>query len=164
MTGIKDMRHKKAPRRNIQPDQIYSSVLVTRFINRIMIDGKKTVAQDKFYKALELLKTNEDDNPVEFFQKAVENVIPKVEVRARRVGGANYQVPTEVRPERKMALAIRWIVEAARKRSNKEFRTFEEKLAAELKAAQAGEGEAMRKKELMHKQADANKAFAHFRW
>lgn len=158
------MRHKKAPRRDIQPDAVYNSVLVTRFINRIMMDGKKTTAQDKFYKALELLKTNEDDNPVEVFQKALENVTPKVEVRARRVGGANYQVPTEVRQERKTALAIRWIVEAARKRSNKEFRTFEEKLAAEFKAAISGEGEAMRKKDVMHKQADANKAFAHFRW
>lgn len=158
------MRHKKAEKRNIQPDPVYNSVLVTRFINRIMIDGKKTVAQDKFYKALDLLKENENDNPSEFFQKAIDNVMPKVEVRARRVGGANYQVPVEVRSERKVALAIRWLVEAARKRSNKEFRNFEDKLAAEFKAAASGEGEAMRKKELMHKQADANKAFATFRW
>jgi len=158
------MRHKKAQRRHINPDPVYNSVLVTRFINRIMIDGKKTVAQEKFYKALELLKTKEDENPAEFFQKAIDNVIPKVEVRARRVGGANYQVPTEVRLERKVALAIRWLVEAARKRSSKEFKTFEEKLAAEFKAAANNEGEAIRKKEVMHKQADANKAFAHFRW
>lgn len=158
------MRHKKAQKRDIAPDHMYNSVLVTRFINRIMIDGKKTVAQEKFYKALDLLKSKEDDNPVEFFHKAIDNVTPKVEVRARRVGGANYQVPVEVRSERKTALAIRWLVEAARKRSNKEFKTFEEKLAAEFKAAVAGEGEAMRKKDVMHKQADANKAFAHFRW
>lgn len=158
------MRHKKVQKRHISPDPIYNSVLVTRFINRIMIDGKKTTAQEKFYSALELLKTKEDDNPVEFFQKAIDNVIPKVEVRARRVGGANYQVPTEVRPERKVALAIRWLVEAARKRPSKEFRTFEEKLAAEFKAAVNNEGEAVRKKDVMHKQAEANKAFAHFRW
>jgi small subunit ribosomal protein S7 len=158
------MRHKKSPKRNIEADKIYNNVLATRFINKIMVSGKKTVAQEKFYTALDLLKTKEDDNPIEYFQKAVENVMPKVEVKARRVGGANYQVPIEVRPERKTALAVRWIIDAARKRPNKEFKTFEEKLAAELKAASMGEGEAMRKKDLMHKQADANKAFAHFRW
>lgn len=158
------MRHKKSPKRNIKGDKLYNSVLATRFINRIMISGKKTVAEEKFYSALDLLKSKEDDNPIEYFQKAVENVMPKVEVKARRVGGANYQVPIEVRPERKTALAVRWIIEAARKRPNKEFKTFEEKLAAELKAASAGEGEAMRKKDLMYKQAEANKAFSHFRW
>lgn len=138
--------------------------MAQKFINRIMISGKKTVAEEKFYTALDLLKTKEDDNPIELFQKAIDSVMPKVEVRARRVGGANYQIPVEVRPERKQALAVRWIIEAARKRSNKEYKTFEEKLSAEFKAALAGEGEAMRKKELMVKQADANKAFSHFRW
>ena len=158
------MRHKKAQKRNIGADKVYNSVLATRFINRIMLSGKKTIAEEKFYSALTLLKTEENDNPIEVFQKAVDNVIPKVEVRARRVGGANYQVPVEVRPERKVALAVRWIIDAARKRPNKEYKTFEEKLAAELKAAINNEGEAIRKKDVMHKQADANKAFAHFRW
>lgn len=157
------MRHAKVARRQIEPDKIFNNILVARFINRIMMDGKKTIAQKNVYGAFDLL-TKQGHNALEIFEKAIQNVAPKVEVRARRIGGANYQVPVEVRPERKNALTIRWIIEAARKRSNKEFRTFEAKLAAELLAASNNEGEAMKKKEVMHKQAEANRAFAHFRW
>lgn len=128
-----------------------------------MKDGKKTVAQNNVYGAFDILKQKKH-NPLEIFEKAVANVAPRVEVKARRIGGANYQVPQEVRFERKNALAIKWVIEAAQKRSNKEFRTFAEKLAAEFLAASNNEGEAVRKKEGMHKQADANKAFSHFRW
>lgn len=137
--------------------------MVARFINRIMQSGKKTVAQEKVYNALKLI-ADKGQEPLPLFEKALQNVSPKVEVRARRIGGANYQVPVEVRPERRNALAIRWIVEAARKRSSKEFHRFEEKLAAEFIAAANGEGEAMKKKDVMHRQAEANRAFAHFRW
>ena len=157
------MRHAKVKKRIIEPDEVYNSVMVTRFINRIMQNGKKTVAQDKVYTALKLIE-EKGQEPLQVFDKALQNVAPKVEVRAKRIGGANYQVPVEVRADRKNALAIRWIIEAARKRSNKEFHKFEEKLAAEISAAANGEGEATKKKEVMHKQAEANRAFAHFRW
>lgn len=157
------MRHKKAQRRVVEPDKIHNSVHVTKFINRLMLDGKKSTAERVVYGAFARLK-KEGKNPLETFEKALQNIAPKVEVKARRVGGANYQVPIEVRPERRMSLSIRWLLEAAAKRPNKEYKTFEEKLAAELAAAAAGEGEAMRKKDIMHKQAEANKAFAHFRW
>lgn len=157
------MRHKKSPKREARPDVLYNSIMVTKFINRMMIDGKKTIAQNSFYGALERIKESGKD-PLETFEKALQNVAPKVEIKARRVGGANYQVPIEVRPERRTALAIRWLVEAARKRSNKEFKGFEEKLAAEFTAAVNNEGEAAKKKDVMHRQAEANKAFSHFRW
>lgn len=157
------MRHKKAQRRVVEPDKIHNSVHVTKFINRLMLDGKKSTAERVVYGAFARLE-KEGKNPLETFEKALQNIAPKVEVKARRVGGANYQVPIEVRPERRMSLSIRWLLEAAAKRPNKEYKTFEEKLAAELAAAAAGEGEAMRKKDIMHKQAEANKAFAHFRW
>jgi len=157
------MRHKKAQRRVVEPDKIHNNVHVTKFINRLMKNGKKSIAERVVYGAFVKLE-QEGKNPLETFEKALQNVAPKVEVKARRVGGANYQVPIEVRPERRMSLSIRWLLEAATKRSNKEFKTFEEKLAAELAAAAAGEGEAMKKKEVMHRQAEANKAFAHFRW
>jgi small subunit ribosomal protein S7 len=157
------MRHAKVAKRKIEADKIYNNIMVARFINRIMIDGKKTVAQARIYNAFSLLK-EQGHEPLQVFEKAVQNVAPKVEVRARRIGGANYQVPTEVRSERRNTLAIRWLIEAARKRSSKEFKSFEAKLAAELLAAMNGEGEAMRKKDIMHKQAEANRAFAHFRW
>ena len=157
------MRHKKVQKRQVEPDVIYNNATVTKFINGLMIDGKKSIALKKFYNAMNLLKEKNMD-PLETFEKALQNVSPKVEVKARRVGGANYQVPIEVRPERRQSLAIRWLLEATRKRPNKEFRTFEEKLAAEIAAAANNEGEAMRKKDVMHKQAEANKAFSHFRW
>lgn len=157
------MRHKKAPKRIVEPDVIHNNVMISKFINRLMIDGKKTIAQKLVYSALEKVAAKEQ-NAVEAFEKALANVAPKVEVKARRVGGANYQVPQEVRNERKSSLAIRWLIEAARKRPNKEFHTFDEKLAAELLDAAANQGEAVKKKEIMHKQAEANKAFSHFRW
>lgn len=157
------MRHKKAPKRKATTDLIHNSVLLGKFINRVMRDGKKTVAQSNVYGAFAIMKEKGSD-PLEVFEKAIANVAPKVEVKARRIGGANYQVPQEVRHERKNALAIKWVIEAANKRSNKEFRTFAEKLAAELLAAANNEGEAAKKKETMHRQAEANKAFSHFRW
>ena len=157
------MRHAKVEKRQINPDKIYNSTLVAKFINQIMIDGKKTIAEKKFYNALTILG-KDGKNPIEVFELALQNIGPKVEVKARRVGGANYQVPQEVRSDRRIALAIRWLAESANKRSNKEFRTFEEKLVAEITDATLNQGEAVRKRETMQRQADANKAFASFRW
>ncbi len=157
------MRHAKVTKRVIAPDTIYNSFVVAKLINYIMIDGKKTIAQAQVYKAFKILE-EKGEEPLKAFEKAMQNVGPKIEVKARRIGGANYQVPTEVRAERRMSLALRWIIEAARKRPNKEYHTFAEKLAAELLAALANEGEAVRKRELALKQAEANKAFSSFRW
>ena len=149
-------------KRVITKDPIYGSLLVSMFTNRLMHDGKKTVAQRVVYDAFELLK--KDGSPVEIFERAIETVGPKVEVKARRIGGAAYQVPTEVRGSRKTALAIRWILEAAKKRPTAEFKTFAEKLAVELSDASKGAGEAIKKRDVAHRMAEANKAFAHFRW
>jgi small subunit ribosomal protein S7 len=157
------MRHAKIQKRVIANDTIYNSYVVAKLINYIMIDGKKTIAQAQVYKAFDILKEKGED-PLKAFEKAVQNVGPKVEVKARRIGGANYQVPVEVRPERRMSLSLRWLIEAARKRPNKEYHTFAEKLAAELMAAIQNEGEAVRKREIALKQAEANKAFGSFRW
>jgi small subunit ribosomal protein S7 len=158
------MRHAKITKRHVNPDTLYNSVVIAKLINYIMIDGKKTVAQDQVYAALQVLAARGKDDAMVLFEKAMQNVGPKVEVKARRIGGANYQVPVEVRPERKLSLSLRWIIEAARKRSNKEYHTFAEKLAAELLDATNNLGEAIRKKEVALKQAEANKAFSHFRW
>lgn len=158
------MRHAKVKKRVIEPDTIYNSFMVAKLINYIMESGKKTIAQNQVYKAFEILGTKAGEEPLKSFEKAIQNVGPKVEVKARRVGGANYQVPVEVRAERRLALALRWIIEAARKRSNKEYHTFAEKLAAELLDAAQNQGEAIRKREIALKQAEANKAFGHFRW
>ena len=158
------MRHAKIQKRQINPDTIYNSAIVAKLINYIMIDGKKTVAQDQVYAAFQVLALKGKADAMQLFDKAMQNVGPRVEVKAKRIGGANYQVPIEVRPERKISLALRWIIEAARKRSNREFRTFAEKLAAELLDATNNQGEAIRKKEVAMKQAEANKAFGHFRW
>ncbi len=157
------MRHAKIVKRTVESDKIYNNVMVTKLINRIMQDGKKTTAERCVYGAFDQIKSKEQD-PMQIFEKALQNVGPKVEVKARRIGGANFQVPTEVRHDRRMALALRWMVEAARKRSNKEFHTFAEKLAAELMAAANNEGEAIRKRDVTLKQAEANKAFASYRW
>jgi len=157
------MRHKKVQKRQINPDTMYNNLLVAKLINYIMRDGKKTIAQAQVYNALEILSKKSED-PMKAFDKAIQNIGPKVEVKARRIGGANYQVPVEVKHERKMALALRWLIDAARKRSNKEYHTFAEKLAAEMLAAMNNEGEAVRKREIALKQAEANKAFSHFRW
>lgn len=157
------MRHKKVEKRLTQPDKIYRSVLVTKVINRMMKDGKKTVAEKVFYGALNTLQ-EKGHNPLQVFEKALQNISPRQEIKARRVGGANYQVPIEVRGDRKVSLSIRWLLEAATKRSNKDYHTFDQKLAAEILDAADNKGDAIKKRDVMHRQADANKAFAHFRW
>jgi small subunit ribosomal protein S7 len=145
------------------PDPIYSNRLVTRFINRVMVNGKKSTAEHLVYKALDQIKEKGED-PIKVFELAINTVGPKVEVRPRRVGGASYQVPIEVRGDRRVALAIRWITMFAKKRSNRDFKTFDQKLAAELMDAAKGIGDAIKKRDTVHRMADANKAFAHFRW
>ncbi|MEK7577868.1 MAG: 30S ribosomal protein S7 [Patescibacteria group bacterium] len=157
------MRGKKTYSRLLPADAIYSNRLVTRFINRVMMSGKKTIASNLVYKALETIKDKGED-PIKLFETAIANVGPKMEVRTKRVGGASYQVPVEVRGDRRIALAIRWIVEFAKKRSNKEYHTFSEKLVVELMEAANNQGEAIKKRDTVHRMADANKAFAHFRW
>lgn len=158
------MRSGKIEKRILSEDPIYNSRLVTRFINKVMRDGKKSIAQDLVYKALEQIKETSKQDPISVFEKAIQNVSPKMEVRPRRVGGASYQVPIEVRGDRKEALAIRWILESARKRSNKDFHTFDKKLAQELMDASQGTGLAIKKRDDVQKTANANRAFAHFRW
>lgn len=154
---------KTVEKRKLNPDPIYGSVLLAKFINNVMEDGKKTVAQRNVYQALDILKEKGMD-PLSTFEKALEVIAPKQEVRPKRVGGAAYQVPMEVRGPRKISLSIRWLLEATRKKPNTEFKTFSEKLAAEIIAALNNEGEAIRKRDTVHKMADANKAFAHFRF
>jgi len=155
------MRRRRAPERKIQPDPVYNSELVAKFINNLMWDGKKSLAQKIFYRAMEIVKEKTNENPLHVFQKAIENVKPSMEVRSRRIGGANYQVPVEVRPKRQISLAIKWIVDAARKRPG---RRMYEKLAAEIIDAYKGTGNAVKTKENVHKMAEANRVFAHFRW
>jgi small subunit ribosomal protein S7 len=157
------MRHVKVKKRKLEPDVLYNNVLVSKLINYIMLDGKKSIAQALVYQAFDLLKEKGED-PLKIFEKALQNVGPKVEVKARRVGGANYQVPVEVKHERRMTLALRWILEATRKRSNKEYHSFAAKLAAELTDASQNLGEAIRKRDVTLKQAEANRAFSFFRW
>lgn len=156
------MRHKKAEKRDVAPDYIYSSKLVTKFINRLMKDGKKSTAEKVFYGAMDIIAENED--ALQVFEAALNNVGPKTEVKARRVGGASYQVPQEVRGERRISLAIRWIVEGATARPNSEFRSYSAKLAAELLDAYKNEGAAIRKRDAVLRMAEANRAFAHFRF
>lgn len=156
-------RTGKVKKRVIKPDPVYGNKLLTRIINRIMRNGKKTVAQKLVYKALEIIKSKNLD-PIIIVQTAIQNVSPRFEVRPRRVGGASYQVPMEVRGERRISLAIRWIIQAAAGRPNKQFHTFSEKLAAELIDAYNNIGEATRKRDIIHRNAEANKAFAHFKW
>lgn len=157
------MRHKKVQKRTTIPDPIYNNRLVTKFINGLMHDGKKTVAQKTLYKAFTLIE-KQQQNPIEAFEKAIQTVSPKQEVKARRVGGASYQVPQEVRGERKISLAVRWIIAAAKARSNKEYHTMAEKLAVEIVEATQNKGEAVKKRDTMQRMADANRAFSHFRW
>lgn len=158
------MRGRQAPKRTWSPDPVYQSRLLTRFINRVMKGGKKSLAQKLVYQALEKIKKETDQDPLKVFQQAVENVKPGMEVRPRRVGGAAYQVPIPVRGDRKESLAIRWLILAARARPNRDDHTFDQKLAAELLEASKGEGGAVKKKVDIHRMAEANKAFAHFRW
>ena len=155
------MRKKRAEKRRVVPDPLYGDVTVARFINNLMLDGKKSTARRVFYEALQLIGNRTQQEPLEVFRKALSNVSPAVEVRSRRVGGSTYQVPMEVRPDRRTALGIRWIIRYATDRREK---SMEEKLASELIAASNGEGSSVKKREDVHRMADANKAFAHLRW
>ena len=154
-------RRHAAEKREILPDAKFGDRVLTKFMNNLMIDGKKSVAEGIVYNALEHVQSRVRRAPIEIFHEALENVKPAVEVRSRRVGGATYQVPVEVRPERREALAIRWLIIAARKRNEN---TMQERLAAELMDAAQSRGSAVKKREDTHKMADANKAFSHYRW
>lgn len=154
-------RKGPVPRRPVPPDPVYGSDLVTKFINSMMWDGKKSTAQRVFYAAMERIQQRTNDDPLKTFKKAIENCKPVVEVKTRRVGGANYQVPVEVNPFRRQSLAIRWLINYARERSGK---SMVEKLTEELLDAANNRGGAIKKKEDVHRMAEANKAFAHYRW
>jgi len=154
-------RRGNVPKRDVLPDPVYGSKVVTKLINQIMLDGEKSVAQRIVYEAFSIMGEKLNLEPMEIFNKAMNNVMPMVEVKARRVGGANYQVPIEIRPERRQTLAIRWIVLNTRKRSEREM---PKKLAAELMDAYNNTGGSVKKKEDTHRMAEANKAFAHFRF
>ena len=154
-------RRGNVPKREILPDPIYNSVLVTKLVNSIMLDGKKGVAQKIVYGAFDIIKEETGKEPLEVFEAAMENVMPSLEVKARRVGGATYQVPMEVRPERRQTLGLRWMTNYARQRNE---RTMKERLAAEIMDAMNGTGGAAKKRDDTHKMAEANKAFAHYRW
>lgn len=155
------MRRRRAPKRSVLPDPKYKSRLVGKFVNNLMIAGKKSTSEKIFYSAMDIVEKKTSENALEVFEKAVKNVMPVLEVRSRRVGGATYQVPVDVREERRQALAIRWLVSFSRQRSE---RTMAERLANELVAAYKNEGGAIKKREDTHRMAEANKAFAHFRW
>ncbi|MHB1128140.1 MAG: 30S ribosomal protein S7 [Bacillota bacterium] len=154
-------RRGSIPKREILPDPIYNSKVLTKFINQMMIKGEKSIAERICYDAMEMIGDKTKKDPLEVFETAMKNVMPVLEVKARRVGGANYQVPVEVRPERRQTLAIRWLVNYSRQRAGKSMR---EKLAAELIDASNGAGGAVKKREDTHRMAEANKAFAHYRW
>ncbi|WP_232699790.1 30S ribosomal protein S7 [Brevibacillus daliensis] len=154
---------RKGPvtRRDVLPDPIHNSKLVTRLINRLMLDGKRGVAQNILYNSFDIIQERTGRNPMEVFEEALKNIMPVLEVKARRVGGANYQVPIEVRPERRTTLGLRWLVNYARLRGEK---TMEQRLANEIMDAANNTGAAVKKREDTHKMAEANKAFAHYRW
>ena len=154
-------RRGNVPKREILPDPVYNSVLVTKLINSIMLDGKKGVAQKVVYDAFDIIKEKSGKDPLEAFTEAMNNIMPSLEVKARRVGGATYQVPVEVRPARRQTLGLRWLTMFARKRGEK---TMKERLAGEILDACNGLGAAVKRREDTHKMAESNKAFAHFRW
>jgi small subunit ribosomal protein S7 len=154
-------RKRRAPKKIPLVDLKYKSTIITKLINSIMFDGKKTIAEKIVYDALEKIKSKTKDEPINIFNDAIKNVRPTVEVRARRVGGATYQVPTEVKSKRSQALAIRWLIDASRKRKDKKM---SDKIFNEIYDAYQNKGSAIKKKEDMHKMAESNKAFAHFRW
>ena len=154
-------RRGQISKRDVLPDPIYGSKLVTKLVNNIMLDGKKGIAQGIVYDAFAIVESKLGENPLESFQKALENIMPTLEVKARRVGGSNYQVPMEVRPERKQTLGLRWLITYARARGE---RTMAERLAGEIMDAINNTGSAVKKKEDTHKMAEANKAFSHFKW
>jgi small subunit ribosomal protein S7 len=154
-------RRGLVPKREILPDPVYGSQLVTKFVNVVMKDGKKSTAERILYDALDTIKERTGEDPMKVFKRAIENVKPAVEVKSRRVGGSTYQVPVEVRPNRRLALSLRWLIQSAIKRSEK---TMNLRLAGELMDAAANRGVAIKKKEDTHRMAEANKAFAHYRW
>lgn len=154
-------RKGHVPKREVLPDPVYNDIAVTKLINKIMLKGKKGIAQKICYDAFDIIKEKTGRNPLEVFKDSLNNVMPVLEVKARRVGGATYQVPVEVRPERRQALGLRWIVNYARERNE---RTMKERLANEILDASNGTGGAFKRKEDMHKMAEANRAFAHYRW
>jgi small subunit ribosomal protein S7 len=157
-------RRKLVKPRQINPDPVYKNRLVAKLINRSMKAGKKSVAQKQVYKALGIIKEKTKSDPIKVFSNALSNIKPSMEVRPRRVGGAAYQVPMSVRGTRRETLAIRWLIQAARKRSNSEYKTYAKKLAAEIIDASKGEGGAVKKRTDTERMAEANRAFAHFRW
>ena len=154
-------RKKTQPKKNVVPDPKFNSTIIPKLINNIMYDGKRGVAAKIVYDAIDKIKTKSKDEPINIFNEAINNIKPTVEVRSRRVGGATYQVPVEVKDQRAQALALRWIMDATRKRNNK---TIAEKLYAEILDASQNEGSAIKKREDTYKMAESNKAFAHFRW
>ena len=154
-------RRGNVPKREVLPDPIYNSVLVTKLVNSIMLDGKKGVAQKVVYGAFDIIKEKTGQEPLEVFNTAIENIMPSLEVKARRVGGATYQVPIEVRPERRQTLGLRWLTTYSRNRGEK---TMKERLAGEIMDAANNTGSAVKKREDTHKMAESNKAFAHYRW
>ncbi|HIT57777.1 MAG TPA: 30S ribosomal protein S7 [Candidatus Galloscillospira stercoripullorum] len=154
-------RRGNVPKREVLPDPLYNSVLVTKLVNSIMLDGKKGVAQKVVYGAFDIIKAKTEKDPLDVFTAAIENVMPSLEVKARRVGGATYQVPIEVRPERRQTLGLRWLTTYSRARSEK---TMKERLAGEIMDAANNLGSAVKRREDMHKMAESNKAFAHYRW
>lgn len=158
------MRQKKAQIRDTKPDLKYGSVKVAKFINNVMMDGKKTVAQKQVYNALEMLAKQTNRPVLEALDEVLRIVTPQMEVRSRRIGGASYQVPMPVRPRRGISLALRWIITEAQKRPSKQYHTFGEKLAAEMMDALNNAGGAINKRDTSHRMAEANKAFSHFRW
>ncbi|MDB5284080.1 MAG: ribosomal protein [Bacteroidota bacterium] len=155
------MRKKKAPKRYVQPDPKFNDVMITQFVNRLMYEGKKSVAYGVFYGALDLVGERTKESGLDIWKKAIQNVGPSVEVKTRRIGGANFQIPTEVRGERKVSVAMKWLIQYSRDRNG---RSMADKLASEIVAASKGEGGAFKKKEDTHKMAEANKAFAHFKF
>ncbi len=154
-------RRGNVPKREVLPDPVYNSVLVTKLVNSIMLDGKKGVAQKIVYGAFNIIEDKTGKNGLEVFQQAMENIMPSLEVKSRRVGGATYQVPIEVRPERRQTLGLRWLTSYSRARSEK---TMRERLAAEIMDASNNTGSSVKKREDTHKMAEANRAFSHFRW
>ncbi|MCS7073656.1 MAG: 30S ribosomal protein S7 [Bacteroidia bacterium] len=155
------MRNRKAPKRIVEPDPKYGSEIVAKFVNRMMMKGKKSISYSIFYGAMDLIEKRLSQDPLEVFNTALNNIMPVVEVKSRRVGGSTFQVPTEVRPERRYSVGMKWLITFARKRGEK---TMTERLAGEIIAASKGEGAAVKKKEDTHKMAEANKAFSHFRF
>lgn len=154
------MRKRKPQKRVITPDSRYNDAMVTRFVNNMMLDGKKSTAFQVFYEAMDIIEKRSEDNPHEVWKKAINNAMPQVEVRSRRIGGATFQIPTEIRASRKIAISMKWLIKFSRKRSGK---GMAQKLSAELMAAAKGEGASVKRKEDTHKMAESNKAFAHFR-